>query len=80
MTHGFIITLASASYPGAKCFVAQSHGVWCRYLEREMAFVFKTKDAAQDAIRKMVHEIRYEAPELNLDLAERFQKAQIVPA
>jgi hypothetical protein len=80
MTHGFIITLASGSYPGAKCFVAQSHGSWCRYLEREMAYVFKTAKDAQDAITEIVAEIRYEAPELNLDLAERFQKAQIVPA
>jgi len=78
MTHGFIITLASGSYPGTKCFVSRVRGEWRRYLEREMAYVFKTRDEAQDAIREMVAEIRYEAPEINLNLAARFKEAQIV--
>jgi len=79
MTHGFIITLASGSYPGAKCFVSRFGGGWRRFLQREMAYVFKTRDEAQAAIREMVSEIRYEAPEINLNLAARFKEAQIVP-
>jgi hypothetical protein len=43
-----------------------------------MAYVFKTRDEAQDAIREMVGEIRYEAPEINLNLAARFKAAQCV--
>ena len=79
MTHGFIITLPTGCVPGTKCFVSPGISLWfSRYLEREMAHVFKTRDEAQDAIREMVGELRYEAPEINLKLAACFKEAQIV--
>jgi len=81
MTHGFIIMLASNSFPGASCFVYKySDKLWGRHTEREMAHVFSSESEARDVIRTMINEIRYEAPELNGALAYRLKEAAIVPA
>ena len=81
MTQGFIIELASGSFPGMSCFVFKDkEWGWSRHTEREMAHVFGTATEAQDAIREMLREIRYQAPEINHSLWTRLKEAEIVPA
>lgn len=81
MTHGFIIMLASSSFPGVKCFVYKyTESVWGRHTEREMAHVFSSESEAQDAVHEMMAEIRYQAPEINGHLGARLAQAEIVPA
>lgn len=86
MTHGFIIMLASGSFPGSMCFVYNVGSVrygekaWGRHTEREMAYVFGSEAEAHDALCAMAREIKYQAPELNNNLAARLGKAKIVPA
>ena len=86
MTHGFIIMLASGSFPGSKCFVYNVGSVrygekaWGRHIEREMAYVFASEAEAHDALRAMAREIKYHAPECNNNLAARLGQAEIVPA
>lgn len=81
MTQGFIIMLASGTFPGSMCFVyMDKKWGWSRHTERKMAHVFDSMWAAQGAIRDMRKEIRYEAPELNNNLTARLAKAEIVPA
>ena len=88
MTQGFIITLASSSYPGAKCFVYNMGGqfqrtgkkVWGRITIPEMAYVFSTVAEAQAVVNELMAEIRYQAPEVNGHLAARLAQAEIVPA
>lgn len=81
MTQGFIITMASSSFPGMLCFIYKyTDRVWGRHTEREMAHVFASEDEARDAVREMLQEIRYQAPEVNGDLAFRLRTAEIVPA
>jgi len=81
MTQGFIIMLASSSFPGVKCFVYKyTDKLWGRHTEREMAHVFSSEPEARDVIRTMIKEIRYEAPELNGALTSRLMAAEIVPA
>ena len=81
MTQGFIIVLASGSFPGMSCFVFKDKACgWSRHTEREMAHVFGEEAEARDAIREMLQDIRYQAPELNNHLGGRLSKAEIVPA
>ena len=81
MTQGFIIVLASGSFPGMSCFVFKDRKWgWSRDMAREMAHVFDTEAEARDAIREMIREIRYQAPERNHDLWGRLLTAKIVPA
>ena len=81
MTHGFIIMLASGSFPGVKCYVYKyTDELWGRHTEREMAYVFGSEAEAHDALCAMAREIKYQAPELNNNLAARLGKAKIVPA
>lgn len=88
MTQGFIITLASNSFPGAKCFVYNMGGfgfsggrkIWGRITELEMAYVFSTVAEAQAVVNELMAEIRYQAPEVNGHLAARLAQAEIVPA
>jgi len=85
MCQGFIIQLASASFPGASCFVYRLTtsgvpAVWGRITERAEAHVFKSRESALACISTMLDEIRYQAPELNGSLGSRLAAAQIVPA
>jgi len=81
MTQGFIIMLASGTFPGSMCFVyMDKQWGWSRHTERKMAHVFDSERAAMGAIGDMLKEIRYEAPELNNNLAARLVKAEVVPA
>ena len=88
MTQGFIIMLASSSYPNTKCFVynvAKPFGgtdkkVWGRITIPEMAYVFSTVAEAQAVVNELMAELRYQAPEVNGHLAARLAQAEIVSA
>ena len=76
---GFIISLASGSFPGTVCYVFRDQGCWGRHTHLKMAHVFDSLEAAEAVINEMAAEIRYQAPELNNDLARRLAQANIIP-
>ena len=86
MVQGFIITLASSSYPNTKCFVYNvaepfkdtDKKVWGRITIPRLAYAFSTVAEAQAVVNEMMAEIRYQAPELNGHLAVRLRAAEIV--
>ena len=76
---GFIISLASGSFPGTVCFVFRDRGYWGRHVELKMAHVFDSREEAEAVLKEMAAEIRYQAPELNNGLAARLAQANIIP-
>ena len=76
---GFIISLASGSFPGTMCFVFRDDGYWGRHVELKMAHVFDSREEAEAVLKEMAAEIRYQAPELNNSLAARLAQANIIP-
>ena len=76
---GFIISLASGSFPGTMCFVFRDGGCWGRHVELKMAHVFDSHEEAEAVLKEMAAEIRYQAPERNNSLAHRLAQANIIP-
>ena len=76
---GFIISLASGSFPGTVCYVFRDAGFWGRHTHLKMAHVFDSREEAEAVLKEMAAEIRYQAPELNNGLALRLAQANIIP-
>ena len=76
---GFIISLASGSFPGTVCYVFRDTGYWGRHVQLKMAHVFDSREEAEAVLKEMAAEIRYQAPEINNNLARRLAQANIIP-
>ena len=44
---GFIISLASGSFPGTMCYVFRDSGYWGRHTHLKMAHVFDSREEAE---------------------------------
>ena len=76
---GFIISLASGSFPGTVCYVFRDAGYWGRHVHLKMAHVFDSREEAEAVLKEMAAEVRYQAPEINNNLARRLAQANIIP-